>query len=247
MTLTRLADVSEDQWGLITRRQAYQAGVSLRTMGRLVAEGAVLRRVAQGVYRVGGAPVPDHVDLRAAWLQLAPETPVWKRTAAEGVVSHRSAAALYGLGDLPADRHEFTLPARRQSRRPDVRLHTRALTPNEWSTYRGLPVARPSRIASDLLWEKEDPQAISQVVADAIRSNHDDPGAFANALSPHAARFALRKGDGIALLEWLLDRVPDPETRGWIDEAKAHAEREAERASSEEELLASAVTAHGAR
>lgn len=40
-----------------------------------------------------------------------------------GVVSHRSAAALYRLGDLPADVHEFTLPARRQTRRVDVRPH----------------------------------------------------------------------------------------------------------------------------
>ena len=85
------------------------------------------------------------------------------------------------------------------------------------------------------------------VVANAIRNNHDDPGAFASALSPHAARFALRKGDGIALFQWLLHLVPEPETRGWIDEANAQAERESEHASNEEKPLASAVTRHGAR
>jgi hypothetical protein len=35
-----------------------------------------------------------------------------------GVVSHRSAAELYGLGHLTADQHEFTVPSRRQTRRP---------------------------------------------------------------------------------------------------------------------------------
>src|ERR1700730_112179 len=130
-TLTRLADIAQDQWGLVTRRQAEKARTSPRTLGRLAADGSVLERVAQGVYRLAGAPVPDHMDLRAAWLQLAPETPAWDRTAEQGAVSHRSAAALYGLGHLPADRHEFTVPVRRQTRRPDVRLHTRPLRSDE--------------------------------------------------------------------------------------------------------------------
>ena len=66
--------------------------------------------------------MPDLAALRAAWLQLAPGVPAWQRCADQGVVSHRSAAAVFGLGHLPADVHEFTLPARRQSRRGDVRL-----------------------------------------------------------------------------------------------------------------------------
>jgi len=211
-TLTRLSDIAQDQWGLVTRRQAEKAGVSQRTLGRLVSEGSVLERVAQGVYRLAGAPIPDHMDLRAAWLRLAPDKLAWERSAAEGVVSHRSAAALYDLGHLPADRHEFTVPTRRQSRRSDVRLHTRAMRPGEWITLRGLPVTRPSRIASDLLWDKEDPQAVAQLIADAIRGVYDYPGTVADALALHAARFGLRKGDGIALLRWLLDLVADPET-----------------------------------
>ncbi len=219
-TLVRLADIAQDQWGLVTRRQAEQAGVSPRTLGRLVAEGSVLERVAQGVYRFAGAPVPDHMDLRAAWLQLAPEKRAWERTEADGVVSHRSAAALYELGHLPADRHEFTVSERRQSRRSDVRLHTRSMKSGKWITLRGLPVTRPSRIASDLLWDKEDPQAVAQLIADAIRAVYDYPGTFADALAPHAARFGLRKGDGIALLRWLLDLVGDPETSVWMDEAR---------------------------
>lgn len=72
----------------------------------------MLERVAHGVYRLTTAPIPDHMELRAAWLQLAPDIPAWERTSAQGVVSHRSAAALYGLGHLPADRHEFTIPNR---------------------------------------------------------------------------------------------------------------------------------------
>lgn len=223
-TIHRLAALAQDQWGLVTRRQAERAGISPATLQRLASE-SVLERVAQGVYRLSGSPSPDHLELRAAWLQLAPDLPAWERTPREGVVSHRSAAAVYGLGHLPADRHEFTLPVRRQSRRPDVRLHRREVADSEWIGLRGLPVTRPARIAADLLADREDPQAVGQVIADAIRSVHDYPGTIADALAPHATKFGLRRHDGIALLGWLLDLVGDPETAEWMTEARAHALR----------------------
>jgi hypothetical protein len=220
-TLSRLAPIAEDQWGLVTRRQAEQAGVSPATLQRLASAG-VLDRVAHGVYRLAGAPPADHLGLRAAWLQLAPEVLAWDRAPEQGVVSHRSAAALYSLGHLPADRHEFTLPERRQSRRPDVRLHERPIRQGEWVMTHGLPVTRPSRIAADLLDDKEDPEAVAHMVADAIRSGLDTPGMIADAVAAHAARFGTRRGDGMALLRWLLDLVSDPDTPRWMEEARAH-------------------------
>jgi hypothetical protein len=220
--LERLAEIAEDQWGLITRRQAQDARVSPRTLGRLAAEGSVLRRVAHGVYLLAGAPEPDHVALRAAWLQLAPDMFAWDREAADGVVSHRSAADMYGVGHLPADRHDFTVANRRQSRRPDVRIHSRELDDGEWVTFGGLPVTLPARIASDLLFDDEDPGAVAQIVVDSIRKVYDYPGSFSDSLAPHAARFGFRRGDGIAALKWLLDLVGDPETGVWMREARAH-------------------------
>jgi hypothetical protein len=118
---------------------------------------------------------------------------------------------VYDLGHLPADRHEFTLPVRRQSRRPDVRLHQRHVVDGEWTSLRGLPVTQPSRIAADLLSDREDPEAVAHIVADAIRGGYDSPGTFADAFAPHAAKFGLRRRDGIALLRWLLDLVGDPQ------------------------------------
>ena len=220
----RLAPFAEDQWGLVTRRQAENAGLAPATIARLVHAGD-LERVAHGVYHLSGAPQPSHADLRAAWLQLAPDVSAWERTPEDGVVSHRSAAALYGIGHLPADVHEFTLPARRQSRRSDVRLHIRPLEGVKWITLDGLPTTRPSRIASDLLRENEDPEAVAQLIADAIREVYDYPGTFADSLGPYAARFGLRSGDGLALLRWFLGLVGDPDSQRWLDEARAHVER----------------------
>ncbi len=221
-TLRRIAAVAEDQWGLVTRRQLELVGVPQTTLERLTAPGSVLERVAHGVYRLAGAPVPDYLELRAAWLQLAPGVRGWERTPVQGVVSHRSAAALYGLGHLPADRHEFTLPSRKQTRRPEVRLHRRSLTEADWVRHRGLPVTRPACIASDLLHDREDPGAVAHIVADAIRGSYDYPGTFADSLAAHAARFGLRRDDGLGLLRWLLDLVGDPGMPRWLDEARAY-------------------------
>jgi Transcriptional regulator, AbiEi antitoxin len=219
-TVAKLAGIAEDQWGLITRRQAEGAGVSPATLQRLSA-GGVLERVAHGVYHLAGAPPPDHVPLRAAWLQLAPDTLVWQRQPEQGIVSHRSAAAVYGLGHLPADVHEFTLPVRRQVRRPDVRIHRGQLDDGEWIILRGLPVTRPSRIASDLLADREDPEAVGHIVADALRGVFDYAGTVSEALAPHATSLGLRRGDGVAVLRWLLDLVGDPETETWMEDARA--------------------------
>src|SRR5439155_8825868 len=165
--VAQVREVAGDQWGLVTRRQARDVGVAATTLDRLTAPEGVLARVAFGVYHLKGAPVPDLMDLRAAWLQLAPSVFAWERRPEQGVVSHRSAAAVYGTGHLPADVHEFTLPTRRQTRRVDVRIHVRPLG-DDVVTVHGLPVTRPARIAADLLREREDPEAVAQVVIDGL-------------------------------------------------------------------------------
>jgi hypothetical protein len=225
-TLAPLAELAEDQWGLLTRRQAVLAGIPRNTLGRMTADGSVLERVTHGVYRLVGAPPADHLGLRAAWLALAPDVLAWERTAGQGVVSHRSAASLWGVGELPADRHEFTVAKGVQTRRKDVRLHHRQLREGEWITVAGLPVTMPARIASDLLSEHEDPEAVARLVVDAMRHVNDYPGSFADSLAPHAARFGLRRHDGLALLRWMLDLAGHPETDRWMTEARAHVERE---------------------
>jgi hypothetical protein len=220
-SVRRIADVTQDQWGLVTRRQLEDAGFAPTTIERLTAPGGVLERVSWGVYQLAGTPIPDHRDLRGAWLQLAPRLQGWERAPEQGVISHRSAAALYGLGHLTADQHEFTVPARRQTRRPDVRIHVRPLHDDEWASRSGLLVTRPQRTAADLLRSREDPEAVAQVVADALRHGYASPGEFAAALAPSAALHGFRRGDGMSLLQWLLDLAGDPDSSRWVSRARA--------------------------
>jgi hypothetical protein len=227
-TIQLLADLAEDQWGLFTRRQAEATGMAWTTLARLARDGAV-ERAAHGVYRMRGAPADDRLEVRAAWLQLAPDTTVWARTPDQGVVCRRSAAAIYDLGHLPADIHQFALPVRRQARRPDVRLYLADLADDEWIRLGGLLVTRPSRIAADLLRDREDPAAVAHVIADALRGAKDHPATVASAIAPHAIRFGLHQADGLALLDWLLDLTQDPQRAAWLAEAR-HALRSEEEA-----------------
>lgn len=217
-TMAALADLTEEQWGLFTRRQAEATGMAWSTLARHASDAATMERVAHGVYRLRGGPPPQHLELRAAWLQLAPNTPAWERTPREGIVSHRSAASLYGLGHLPAAVHEFTLPERRQSRRPDLRIHRSHLSDTGWTRLTGMPVTRPQRIVSDLLSSREDPGAVGHIAADALRADDDGPTSIAHALSGHAGRFGLRRGDGPSLLRWLLDLAAAPERDLWLSQ-----------------------------
>jgi predicted transcriptional regulator of viral defense system len=226
-TLTNLADIAEDQWGLFTRRQAETTGMAWTTLARLAKDGGATR-VAYGVYRLRGAPPADQMGLLVAWLQLAPETPVWERTIDQGVVSHSSAAAIYELGHLAADQHHFTLPDRRQSRRADVHLHRAPVGDGEWSNVGGLLVTRPARIVADLLKTREDAGAVAQVIADSIRTGKEQTAAICRAISPHASKFGLRAADGFALFEWLLDLTGDPDRASWLDEARSSLDRVAE-------------------
>ncbi|HET9678142.1 MAG TPA: hypothetical protein VFP21_11640 [Solirubrobacterales bacterium] len=157
-----------------------------------------------------------------AWMQLAPETPVWERKPEQGVVSHRSAAVLYGLGHLPADRHEFITAARRQSRRSDVRIRKAQLQDDEWAKLHGLFVTTPARTAADLLADREEPTSVAQIIADALRREHDQPEHFAASLAPRAAQLGLRRGDGVAALAYLLNLVGDPQAPEWLQQAVSH-------------------------
>jgi len=201
--LQKVAELAVDQWGLLTRQQALEAGIAPATLARMTGE--TLQPVARGVYLVATAPIPDLLDLRAAYLQLAPEVPVWQRKGEHGVVSHRSAAAVYRLGDLPADIHQFTLPERRRVRRSDVRIYVDRLDEKPWIALTGLLVTRPSRIVADLLRDNEDFEAVARITVDALRNVRDYPRTFVEELSPLARRLGFRDGAGESVLRWLFE------------------------------------------
>ncbi len=227
VALQRIRDVAEGQWGLVTLQQARVADVGWSGVTRLV-EAGLLERVAHGVYRVRGAAEPDHLGLRAAWLQLDPGRPAWERLDDRdlAVVSHTSAASLYGVGDLRADVHEFTMPRRRQTRRADVRIHRGRIADEQRLLLRGLPVTRAGRMIADLLGDHVDPDSVAQITVEVLDRVLDHPGVVAECVRPYASRFGFARGDGVALLDDLLRRAGQRDRATLVREGPAAIGRE---------------------
>lgn len=205
-----LADVGAGQWGLLTTPQAVAAGINRMQLSRLNRAG-VLTRLAHGVYGLRSAAGERHQDLAAAWLGLDPTRLAFERLAdlaadpmADAVVSHASAATLHELGDLDADRHEFTTGARKQTRRQGLRLHRGKLSVGDITRRSGLPVTTPLRTIVDLLADGHDLDHVAGVLADAVRTRQLDLDELADRIGPHAGRRGFGRGAGRVLMDHLL-------------------------------------------
>ena len=114
-------------------------GLSADAIGRRVRSGR-LRPLHRGVYAVG------HLVLRreAHWLAA---------TLACGdaaVLSHAAAASHWGIRQSAASLIDVTVPGGAGRRRPGLRVHRRALLPEEITTHEAIPVTTPARTLLDL-------------------------------------------------------------------------------------------------
>ncbi|MGI5159977.1 type IV toxin-antitoxin system AbiEi family antitoxin domain-containing protein [Microbispora sp. CA-102843] len=205
--MSSLASLTEAQYGLVTTRQAELSGAHRRDLSRLVQAG-VLEHMAHGVYRVAGAPRPCLTELRAAWLQLAPELETDQREVTHGVVSHSSAALMYEVGLLDPLRWEFIIPPPRRfrTRRQDVTIHRARLTAGDVKWVDGLLVTTPLRTVIDLASLRFDGGHLGLVVADMLERDLAHPGDLSVALAPYAAAYGLPGTTGREFLEHLTDR-----------------------------------------
>jgi hypothetical protein len=200
--LLQLAELSAPQWGMVTTAQAAILGVERLDLSRLF-EAGHLERLAYGVYRDAGAPSAEFESLRAAWLAADPSLTAEQRLRhlpGGVVVMGESAASLHGVGDLPADRHEFSTPVRRQSQRSEVSYRKRRLEPGDVTIAHGLPVTTIERTVADLVEARTDLSLVADVLRDAAQTRRLDTNRLTELLGPLAARNGLRKGDGGAVL-----------------------------------------------
>jgi putative AbiEi antitoxin of type IV toxin-antitoxin system len=202
-----LTDVTATQWGMVTTAQAASLGVSRLSLSRLTEVGH-LERLVHGVYRAMGAPADEFETLRAAWLSTQPEEVAEARLTdplAGVVVTGASAAHLHHIGDLPADRHEFSTSRRRQSQRPDIRYRIRTLPRQDITLAHGLPVTTKERTLADLVETRTDLGLVAAALGDALRSGSLDLSRLELLLAPFAARNGFRTDDGNALLDRLVE------------------------------------------
>ncbi|MFD7075775.1 type IV toxin-antitoxin system AbiEi family antitoxin domain-containing protein [Nocardioides sp. NPDC057577] len=207
MAALRVATVTSMQWGIVTSAQAKAHGVTRLDLSRLETAGHLVR-LTHGVYRNAGTPSDEFEDLRAAWLSTDPGRFATERLddgPAGVIVSGASAAHLHQLGDIPADRHEFTTEHRRQTQRPDLRYRQRSVASREITIAAGLPVTTVERTLADLVEARTDLSLVADVLRDAVSKTTVDTASLTRLLAPLAARNGLRSGDGEGLLQRLLE------------------------------------------
>jgi predicted transcriptional regulator of viral defense system len=202
-TLVRLGSIAERRWGLVTTAQAGDVGVSRKQLARMASAGAI-ERVAQGVYRMAGAPPQDHEAIYATWLALGGATvPRTETGVAQVVAAGVTAAAVHGIGDFLPVGFDFIVPARKGTRLPGVRLRVRRLTQEEVIPVGGLPALTVERTLADLIGTGTDLSLIAGAARDAVRAGKVvAPERLVSYLDLIAAR---RKSDGRSLASDLFE------------------------------------------
>ncbi|MGW5188087.1 type IV toxin-antitoxin system AbiEi family antitoxin domain-containing protein [Kribbella sp. NPDC004138] len=169
-TLARLGSIAERRWGLVTTAQAKDAGVSRKQLSRMASAGAI-ERVAQGVYRMAGAPPQDHEAIYATWLALGGTTaPRTSAGVASVVTAGITAAIVHDIGDFFLDGFDFMVPARRGTQLPGVRLRIRQLTRDDVIHVDGVPTLTVERPIADLVELRTYLSLVADAVRDAARA-----------------------------------------------------------------------------
>lgn len=220
--LAVLSGAAADQWGLVTTAQAKELGLNAVQLLRLT-EAGLLESVSRGVYLLSTSGTPRHLDIKAAWLRLQPGQFAWNRPPGHpdsGVISHASACQLHELGDIPAPDVEITVPRRRTTNEPFVRLRTALLDPAEITVVDGLPVTTATRTIADLLKAKADGGHIGGVIAEAERRDLITVDDLAEHLQPYARAYGLTAtATGRDLIDHLVTQAGEGLRRQEVDRA----------------------------
>jgi len=169
--MDELVAIAEENDGLLTSKQARNAGILDSVLVRLAQRGR-LERAARGVYRIAHYPQSKFSQYREAilWAEAShgPEDP-------DVALSHETALAIYGISDVnPAVVH-ITVPktARLRRARPKwIAIHRDDLGPLDVTLYEGLPVCTIARTVTDVLNTTGRIDLARQAIADARRAGH---------------------------------------------------------------------------
>jgi len=144
--MERLREIALDQHGLVTARQAGDAGINPIELVKLTSRGR-LERVARGVYRVPQVPGSrwDNWALAVLWTGVP-----------EACLSHETALAAWDISDINHDRIHLTVPRGTRLRRSGGEryvLHLAALEPRQRTWFEQIPVTDvPTTISDCIDW-----------------------------------------------------------------------------------------------
>jgi len=194
----RIAAIAARQYGVVTRRQLLDAGLSPAAVGRRVSQ-ARLRRLHRGVYLLGPLEPPGAREM-AAVLAGGPTA----------VLSHLNAAQLWGLtgkGQVRGTKAEpvhITVEGRNRGHRPGIRAHrVSGLAPDERTVRRRIPVTTPARTVVDMA-STVGSRELEGIVSRAERQGLLERTSWAALMERHHRR------RGISMLRTVLDLERGP-------------------------------------
>ncbi len=159
-----VGEVARRQWGVVTREQLIERGMSTRGISDWV-RGGRLHRLYRGVYAYGH----DRLRVEGRWLAAV------MACGPGAVLSHRDAAQLWELRQSNSALIDVTVPSRAgRIRRKGLRVHRSGRLAAEEVTVRGgIPVTTLARTLLDLA-DALDPQALRRAVTEAEYINRFD-------------------------------------------------------------------------
>jgi len=166
--MDELIAIAEENDGLLTSKQARNAGILDSVLVRLRQRGR-LERAARGVYRIAHFPQSKFSQYREAllWAEAnhGPEE-------SEVALSHETALALYGISDVNPSLVNITVPktARLRRERPKwIAVHRGDLAPLDVTLHEGMTITTVARTITDVLNTTGRIDLARQAVTDARR------------------------------------------------------------------------------
>ena len=181
-----LYQIAEQQGGYFSAAQAREAGFSYSLLSYHMHNGR-FERVRPRVYRLVRFPASSYEDLHVAALQAGPEA----------VISHDSALALYDLSDRLPDQVHVTIPRTGSRRRPELKLHTNQLKPEDATSYEGLPVTTVSRTLVDVATAGLAEEQVRQAIREALHRGLDTRESLVRRATAHGGRIKRLVGETV--------------------------------------------------
>jgi hypothetical protein len=167
--MDELVAIAEENDGLLTAKQAREAGILDSVLVRLAQRGR-LERTARGVYRIKHYPQARFSQYREAVLWAG---------ASQGpenlALSHETALAVYGISDANPSVVHITVPKAARLRRQHpkwIAIHHADLTPQDVVIHEGLPLTSIAKTVSDILASTGRTSLAHQVVVDARKEGY---------------------------------------------------------------------------
>jgi very-short-patch-repair endonuclease len=151
----------------------------------------------------------------------------------DAVLSHGSAAALWGFGTEPGVLIDVSVPARRRSRKPGIRVHRRTeAILRDATVHEGIPLTSPTRTLIDQATQLRPMQLertvneadkLDRVSADELYASLDDygnqPGVapLRKLLDPLAFRLSDSELEQLMRSLARAIELPVPETKTWVN------------------------------